>query len=149
MAKGEYGPYSLDSPELRSQLRSATELLRLATTGDEDVLNQWAATYGTIKVRDLIPPEAIPSVKQRLMDVVNAASDPAGSPARLADEVATIVTAAASRALTLTAMAHVLIAHRLLTALADATGRPIADLLDEIDAWTVKKFRDKQFGDKQ
>lgn len=149
MAEGEYGPYRLDSPELQSHLRSATELLRLSTTGDEDVVNQWAAAHGTIKLRDLVPPEAIPSVKQRLLDAVSAGGDPAEWPTRLADEVATVVVAAASRALTLTAMAHVLIANRLLNALADATRRPIAELLQEIDAWTVEELRDKQFGDKR
>jgi hypothetical protein len=150
VAGGEYGSYRLDSPEVRSHLRSAAELLRVATTGDEDVLDQWVAAYGTVKLRDLVSPEALPAVRRRLTEAVSAGADPADWPARarLADEVASVVCTAASRALTLTAMAHVLIANRLLIALADATDRPVAELLDEIDAWTVEEFRDKQPGDK-
>ncbi len=146
MADDESGRYRLDSPEVRSHLRSAAELLRVATTADKDVLDQWAAAYGVVKLRDLVPPEALPEVKRRLMDAVGTDVDPAEWPARarLADEVATIVSTTASRALTLTAIAHVLIASRLLNELAQATGRPIAELLDELDAWTVEGFSDKQ-----
>lgn len=123
-------------PEFGNEVRAAAELLRATATANTQHLDQWQAVYGRLLAgfpREVVEP--IARKAQESFEQARSGADLGQSVGELIREVIDLLTGTASQLVTTTVAAHVALEKKLLEELATATGRPLADLLAELDTW--------------
>ncbi|ATY17243.1 hypothetical protein CU254_42415 (plasmid) [Amycolatopsis sp. AA4] len=128
--------HAASAPQFNGDLRAAVELLRATVTNDTGGLDQWQAVYGTLLSG--LPDDVVDPMAHRVaksFEQVRSSADLPDAVRALTREVVDVLSREASRLLSTTAIAHVALEKKLLEDVAVATGRPIDDVLAQLDIW--------------
>lgn len=115
--------------DIPSAVHGALALLRGIVdgqAGDPSALESWQAVYGAAVIQ-LDRASIAKALEEKQL----------GSPAEAFDLLAVLLAEQFSGVLHLNAAAHVQVEMRLAESLAEATGREVGDVLDELDAWAA------------